>query len=250
MITFNRNNFYTNQLQFRGNKKASEQPKPQNKNSSKLMTGVIAASAFVAGLGANQVLTPQETLAKDRFEISMPQPTKSESIEPNTITWAEAAEAAEAKQAPQQTPQAKQTTQNNNRPAKSGILRYYTKTETQNIDGVPHRVVSKYAIKESQYLLNRKIKEIKTGKTVQTEDYDSYVSFPMKTQIKNGANQTIYAEFYDEFSESFKSPTSGKRMWLNDNGDRITTTMYYKRTESLDPEPERNSEFGGLLIGD
>ena len=246
MITFNRNNFYTNQLQFRGNKKASEQPKPQNKNSSKLMTGVIAASAFVAGLGTNQVLTPQETLAKDRFEISMPQPTKSESIEPNTITWAEAAEAAEAKQAPQ----AKQTTQNNNRPAKSGILRYYTKTETQNIDGVPHRIVSKYAIKESQYLLNRKIKEIKTGKIVQTEDYDSYVSFPMKTQIKNGANQTIYAEFYDEFSDSFKSPTSGKRMWLDDNGDRVTTTMYYKRTESLDPEPKQDREFGGLLIGD
>lgn len=238
MITFNRNNFYTNQLQFRGNKKTSEPQNSQNKHSSKLMTGAIAASAFIAGLGADHVLAPQETFAKDRFEISMPQPSKSESAEPNTITWEEAAQA----------PQTKQTAQNNNRPAKSGILRYYTKTETKTVNGVPHKVVSKYAIKESEYLLNRKIKEIKTGKTLQTEDYDSYISFPMKTQIRNKNNETIYAEFYDDFSDSFKAPTSGKRMWINDDGEKVTTTLSYRRSESVDPEPELNSEFGGLLI--
>ena len=125
MINLRSNNFHTNQFGFKRNTDKKNEPpstNTQNRTSSKLMTGAIATTAFIAGLGANKIIIPGEAYAADKVEISTnkhnPTTNDSEAKDAKTIEWSEAQ-------------QAQRSQQNQNRPAKSGILRYYTKTETQ-----------------------------------------------------------------------------------------------------------------------
>lgn len=209
-----------------------------SKGRSKFLTGAIVSLAFVAGYVTNSIITPQHLHAKENFDVTLTGFNQT-SAKKNSVN---------SKSAPQsKQPQRKNSNSDNlNRPAKSGILRYYTKTSVETVGGKEIKVVRKYAIKESAFLLHCDLKDINTGKIIQTEDYDSYASFPMKTQIRNEDGNTIYAEFYDDFSDSDKCPTAGKIMQIEDDGDRVLYTISYKRIVEKDPEPKQE-DLGPLF---
>lgn len=209
-----------------------------SKGRSKFLTGAIVSLAFVAGYVTNSIVTPQHLHAKENFDVTLTGFNQT-SAKKNSVN---------SKSAPQsKQPQRKNSNSDNlNRPAKSGILRYYTKTSVETVDGKEIKVVKKYAIKEHAYLLHCDLKDINTGKTLQTEDYDSYISFPMKTQIKDKNGVINYAEFYDDFSDDNKCPVSGKLMQIGDNGDKVLYTISYKRIVEKDPEPKQE-DLGPLF---
>lgn len=209
-----------------------------SKGRSKFMTGAIVSLAFVAGYVTNSIVTPQHLHAKENFDVTLTGFNQT-SAKKNSVN---------SKSAPQsKQPQRKNSNSDNlNRPAKSGILRYYTKTSVETVGGKEIKVVRKYAIKESAFLLHCDLKDINTGKTLQTEDYDSYISFPMKTQIKDKNGVINYAEFYDDFSDDNKCPVSGKLMQIGDNGDKVLYTISYKRIVEKDPEPKQE-DLGPLF---
>ena len=209
-----------------------------SKGRSKFLTGAIVSLAFVAGYVTNSIITPQHLHAKENFDVTLTGFNQT-SAKKNSVN---------SKSAPQsKQPQRKNSNSDNlNRPAKSGILRYYTKTSVETVDGKEIKVVKKYAIKEHAYLLHCDLKDINTGKTLQTEDYDSYISFPMKTQIKDKNGVINYAEFYDDFSDDNKCPVSGKLMQIGDDGDKVLYTISYKRIVEKDPEPKQE-DLGPLF---
>ena len=209
-----------------------------SKGRSKFLTGAIVSLAFVAGYVTNSIVTPQHLHAKENFDVTLTGFNQT-SAKKNSVN---------SKSAPQsKQPQRKNSNSDNlNRPAKSGILRYYTKTSVETVDGKEIKVVKKYAIKEHAYLLHCDLKDINTGKTLQTEDYDSYISFPMKTQIKDKNGVINYAEFYDDFSDDNKCPVSGKLMQIGDDGDKVLYTISYKRIVEKDPEPKQE-DLGPLF---
>ena len=209
-----------------------------SKGRSKFLTGAIVSLAFVAGYVTNSIVTPQHLHAKENFDVTLTGFNQT-SAKKNSVN---------SKSAPQsKQPQRKNSNSDNlNRPAKSGILRYYTKTSVETVDGKEIKVVKKYAIKEHAYLLHCDLKDINTGKTLQTEDYDSYISFPMKTQIRDKNGVTNYAEFYDDFSDDNKCPVSGKLMQIGDDGDKVLYTISYKRIVEKDPEPKQE-DLGPLF---
>ena len=209
-----------------------------SKGRSKFLTGAIVSLAFVAGYVTNSIVTPQHLHAKENFDVTLTGFNQT-SAKKNSVN---------SKSAPQsKQPQRKNSNSDNlNRPAKSGILRYYTKTSVETVDGKEIKVVKKYAIKEHAYLLHCDLKDINTGKTLQTEDYDSYISFPMKTQIRDKNGVINYAEFYDDFSDDNKCPVSGKLMQIGDDGDKVLYTISYKRIVEKDPEPKQE-DLGPLF---
>ena len=210
-----------------------------SKEHSKFLTGAIVSLAFVAGYVTNSIITPQHLHAKENFDVTLTGFNQTSAKKNSAVN---SGSAPQSKQ-----PQRKNSNSDNlNRPAKSGILRYYTKTSVETIGGKKIKVVSKYAIKESEYLLHRELKDINTGKTLQTEDYDSYISFPMKTQIRDKNGVINYAEFYDDFSDDNKCPVSGKLMQIGDDGDKVLYTISYKRIVEMDPEPKQE-DLGPLF---
>ena len=205
---------------------------------SKFLTGAIVSLAFIAGYVTNSIITPQHLHAKENFDVTLTGFNQ-------TFAKKNSVNSESAPQSKQ--PQRKNSNSDNlNRPAKSGILRYYTKTSVETIDGKEIKVVRKYAIKESAFLLHCDLKDINTGKTLQTEDYDSYISFPMKTQIRDKNGVTNYAEFYDDFSDDNKCPVSGKLMQIGDDGEKGLYTISYKRIVEKDPEPKQE-DLGPLF---
>ena len=79
MITLRSNN-YANLLQFRSRKNSkkteSDNTVPEHKTrhsaNNKYTTGIIATSAFIAGLGANKLLVPTESMANTKTEMYAP----------------------------------------------------------------------------------------------------------------------------------------------------------------------------------
>lgn len=226
MIKFN-NNYYTNQLNFQRNKEKSnhkvsdESTKNSNRNS-KVATGVVAASAFIAGLGANHLITPTDAYASDRFEMSAPKQNSSEPKESKDISWEQAT--GTAKPVPQ--------TKKSNIPP-SDKSRYYTKVDTVNIDGEPYIISDTYGIRESASLLNRTFTNLKTGKLVQTVKQNDFVSFPLQRTVTDEKGKLIESEIYEDFNFDAKAPTKGEKKVAHTDGSIDVFDVYYRVTTSL-----------------
>ena len=249
MITLRSNN-YANLVQFRGSKntkKTNDSSVPEHKTrhsaNNKLTTGIIATSAFIAGLGANKLLVPTESMASTKTEMYAPARNNTEDASSKDISWEEAT----AQQRPQQK---RTTTPQKTRPANSEYW-YYTKRGTvTGENGEKYTEIKQYVVHEQQDLLTRTIKNAQ-GKVIQKEDYNNYVSVPMyeKTTLENGK---LYQEKkYDDFNYNSKTPTKGSIKVARDDGSTDTYNVAFQIHMDLDhskhtnpPQKQQNNNSG------
>ncbi len=99
-----------------------------SKEHSKFLTGAIVSLAFIAGYVTNSIITPQHLHAKENFDVTLTGFNQTSAKKNSAVN---SGSAPQSKQ-----PQRKNSNSDNlNRPAKSGILRYYTKTSVETIGG-------------------------------------------------------------------------------------------------------------------
>lgn len=252
MITLRSNN-YTNLLQFKSNrnsKKPESNSVPEHKSkhtaNNKYTTGIIATSAFIAGLGANKLVVPTESMAKSKTEIYAPAKNNAEESTSKDISWEEAT----AQLSPQQKrPTAVQRT----RPANSEYW-YYTKRGTiTDEDGKKYTEEKTYVVHEQQDLQSRTIKNAQ-GKVIQKEEYNDYVSVPLYEKT-TGENGRLYQlKEYEDFNYNSKTPTKGYVKVGHNDGSTDTYDVNFRITmecnDSKHTDPPKtnknNNSNGGL----
>lgn len=225
MITLH-NNYQASQLLFqrrrgRGNQTSQpkheppkpEPPKPEPTKKSannKLLTGAIATTAFIAGYGTNQLITSEPK--SDKTEMAMTKNNKSNS---NDITWEEA----------------------QNMPPKKGY-RFYTTKDTINIDGKNYIQDKKFAVQETANLLQRTLKNAETGQTEQVDEFNNFITFPLKEKTTGADGKLIESMELDDFNYNLKAPTGGKRKLGKNDGTFDTYNVNYKIEMELKDKPQ------------
>ena len=239
MITLRSNN-YANLLQFRSRKNSkkteSDNTVPEHKTrhsaNNKYTTGIIATSAFIAGLGANKLLVPTESMANTKTEMYAPARNNTEEASSTDISW----EDATAQQRPQQR---RTTTPQKTRPANSDYW-YYTKRNTvTGENGEKYTEISQYVVHEQQDLLTKTYKNAQ-GKVIQKEEYNRYVSVHLKekTTLENGK---LYQEKeYEKFNYNSKTPTKGYIKVARDDGSTDTYDVDFKIQMQLNKNKHTN----------
>lgn len=232
MITL-RNN-YSNLLQFKSNK--PNQKKQENKQptihkvsysaNNKYSTGIIATTAFIAGLGTGKLVVPTDSLAKTKTEIYAPNLSSKENSTSKDISWEDAT--AQQKR-PQQR---KTTTPQKNRPASSEVW-YYTKRGTiTGDDGKRYTEIKRYGVHEQQDLISRTLKDA-NGKVVQKDEFNDFITIPLeeKTTLENG--RLYQHKKCEDFNYNLKTPTKSSIKVEHDDGSTDTYDVNYVVNMSL-----------------
>ena len=231
MITL-RNN-YSN-LQFRSNKpvqnrNTDKQPtehKVRHSLNNKYSTGIIATSAFIAGLGTGKLVVPTDSMAKTKTEIYAPNLSSKENMTSKDLSWEEATVQQKRPQ------QRKSTTPQKNRPASSEVW-YYTKRGTiTGDDGKRYTEIKRYGIHEQQDLISRTLKDA-NGKVVQKDEYNTFITIPLseKTTLENG--KLYQQKEYEDFNYNLKTPTKGFIKVGRDDGSTDTYDVDFEINMSL-----------------
>ena len=232
MITL-RNN-YSNLLQFKSNqsaKKRNEDKQPtehkvRHSINNKYSTGVIATTAFIAGLGTGKLIEPTDSMAKTKTEIYAPNLSSKENMTSKDLSWEDAT-------AQQKRPQQKKpTTTKKNRPASSEVW-YYTKRGTvTGDDGKRYTEIREYGVHEQQDLISRTLKDA-NGKVVQKDEFNDFITIPLKekTTLENG--RLYQQKEYEDFNYNLKTPTKGFIKVEHDDGSTDTYDVAFRVNMSL-----------------
>lgn len=232
MITL-RNN-YSNLLQFKSNqsaKKRNEDKQPtehkvRHSLNNKYSTGVIATTAFIAGLGTGKLIEPTDSMAKTKTEIYAPNLSSKENSTSKDISWEDAT-------AQQKRPQQKKpTTTQKNRPASSEVW-YYTKRGTvTGDDGKRYTEIKEYGVHEQQDLISRTLKDA-NGKVVQKDEFNDFITIPLdeKTTLENG--RLYQHKKCEGFNYNLKTPTKSSIKVEHDDGSTDTYDVNYVVNMSL-----------------
>ena len=254
MITL-RNN-YSNLLQFKSNK--TNQKKHENKQptehrvsysaNNKYSTGVIATTAFIAGLGTGKLVVPTDIIAKPKTEIYSPDLGQNKNTTSKDISWEDAT-------AQQKRPQQKKpTTTKKNRPASSEVW-YYTKRGTvTGDDGKRYTEIREYGVHEQQDLISRTLKDA-NGKVVQKDVFNDFITIPLKekTTLENG--KLYQQKEYEDFNYNLKTPTKGFIKVGRDDGSTDTYDVNFSVNMSLNeakhtpaPKTQKNNSSDNYLL--
>lgn len=252
MITKLGNNNYSSLLQFRSKKtttKNDTQTKPDyhsQRTSNKIKSGVIATTAFIAGLGANQIIIPSKA-EPNRMQIEYAAPSNSSSeSDADAISWGEAS----------QQNRTQQKKISDNRPASNKSRYYYEKDTVTTADGAKYIRDRKYGVKEVQSLVSETYTNLKTGKVTDTYEYNDFVMVPLHTK-STGEGGTC-EEIYEGFNTKYNAPTKGTIINKFKDGSVDVYDLAYKVEIELNkdkskpaptkaPEQKQNEGFNELL---
>ena len=236
MINFSNSHYYSN-VKFTANKKNNtptqkpvNQPK-YNNGVSKATAGILTTSAFLAGLGVNNMV--QESNAKELNPIPV-------TVEYTQNTPTGSGMTISPFEAPQQ---------DSNR-GPSSAKRYWTTTEEQNINGKTYIIKNKYTVKEVALHTDEIFIDKSTNKVAQTVKKDGYKLFPTSEEVKDKDGVLISSKKYNGFDEPYFCPKTAEFKDLMSDGSYDITKVTYivdmqlsntkdNKPQKTEPKPEK-----------
>jgi len=233
MINLSSSHYYNN-VSFTANEKnntSTQKPVNQPKHNngvSKATTGILTTSAFLAGLGVNNMI--QESNAKEFNPVPI---TAEYTPTSNRMTIS-----------PFEAPQ-----QDTNR-GPSSAKRYWTTTEEQNINGKTYIIKNKYTVKEVALHTDEIFIDKATNTVEQTLKKDGYKLFPTSEIVKDKNGGLVSSKKYNGFNKSYLCPESAEFKELMTDGSYDITNINYivdikfsntkdNKPPKTEPKPEK-----------